>query len=106
MEASQDRCSLIRCRFLPQKRRRIKNFVLHCNRCTVVTGLFNLNFVHIWKEGTLGTKLISEKSYFCLNQLTFLFQTDLGEISHCPKWSGKKNKPLFNQIGLKTKMSN
>ena len=64
MQVSQDRCSLIRSRFLPQKRRWMKNFVLHCNRCTVVTGLFNLNFVHIWKEGTLGTRLISEEVFF------------------------------------------
>ena len=34
-------------RFLPQKHRRMKKFVLHCNGCTVVTRFFNLDFVRI-----------------------------------------------------------
>ena len=34
-------------RFLPQKQRRTKKFVLHGNRCTVVTRFFNLDFVRI-----------------------------------------------------------
>ena len=34
-------------RFLPQKHRRTKIFVLHGNRCTVVTRIFNLDFVRI-----------------------------------------------------------
>ena len=38
----------------------MKKFVLHCNRCTFVTWFFNLNFDRVQKEGTLGTRLISE----------------------------------------------
>ena len=34
-------------RFLPQKLRRMKKFVLHCSRCTVVVRFFNLDFVRI-----------------------------------------------------------
>ena len=34
-------------RFLPQKLRRMKKFVLHFSRCTVVTRFFNLDFVLI-----------------------------------------------------------
>ena len=33
IEASQDRCFLICCRFLPKKHRWMKKFVLRCNRC-------------------------------------------------------------------------
>ena len=35
------------CRFLPQRHRRLKKFVLHCTRCTVVTRFFNPDFVRI-----------------------------------------------------------
>ena len=31
-------------RFFPQKHGRMKKFVLHCNKCTVVTRFFNLDF--------------------------------------------------------------
>ena len=34
-------------RFLHQKHRLTKKFVLHGNRCTVVTRFFNLDFVRI-----------------------------------------------------------
>ena len=34
-------------RVLPQKYRQMKKFVLHCNRCTVVTQFFNLDFVRM-----------------------------------------------------------
>ena len=48
MEASQDECSLICVDLsLTQKRRRMKKLVLHCNRSTVVTRYFNLDFVLI-----------------------------------------------------------
>ena len=48
----------------------MKKIVLRYNRCTVVTVLFNPNFVSTYKEDTLGTRLISKKNiYFCLNQL-------------------------------------
>ena len=50
-------------RFLPQKHRWIKKFVLHCNRCTVVSRFFNLNFIGICKEDTLGTRLRSKKKF-------------------------------------------
>ena len=39
----------------------MKKFVVHCNRCTVVTRFFGLDFVRILKEGTLGTRLLSKK---------------------------------------------
>ena len=71
MEASQDRCSLICCRFLPQKHKWMKKFVLHCTRYTEVTQLFNVNFVHIKKEGTLGTRLISKKKFFLSESANF-----------------------------------
>ena len=45
------------------------------------------------KKDTLGARLISEKKGFCLNQLIFLLQTNLEEVSHCPKWSREKEKP-------------
>ena len=35
------------CRFFPQNYRRMNKFVLHCNRCTIVTRFFNLDFVRI-----------------------------------------------------------
>ena len=47
-------------RFLLQKHRRMKKFILHCNRFTVVTRYFNLDFVRIKNEGTLGTRLLSK----------------------------------------------
>ena len=47
-------------RFLPQKHRRTKKFVLHGNRCTVVTQFFNLDFVRIKNEAKLGTRLLSK----------------------------------------------
>ena len=34
-------------RFVPQKHRRMKKLVLHCNRYTVVTRFFNLDFARI-----------------------------------------------------------
>ena len=39
-------------RFLPQKRRRMKKFVLHCWRCTAVTWFFNL-FFSVYKRKVL-----------------------------------------------------
>ena len=47
MEASQDGCSLIYRRFVPQKHRSMKKFVLHCNGCTAFARFFTLNFVYI-----------------------------------------------------------
>ena len=32
-------------RFHPQKHRRMKKFILHCNRCTMVTRFVSLDFV-------------------------------------------------------------
>ena len=37
-----------------------------------------------------------DKYFFCLNQLIFLLQTDLEEISQLPKIVREKEKPLFN----------
>ena len=79
----------------------MKKFVLHCNRCTVLTGFFNLNFGgrYPWNE-------IDERNVFCLNQLIFLLQTDLEEISELFKIVRKKEKHLCNKFGLKIKKDN
>ena len=39
-------------RFFPQNCRRMNKFVLHCNKCTIVTRFFNLDFVgrYPWKK--------------------------------------------------------
>ena len=70
-------------RFIPQKLRQMKKFALHCNRCTVVTRFFNLGFVRIQKEGTLGTRL---------NRLIFLLQIGLEEIFQMSKMVWKTGK--------------
>ena len=78
-------------RFLFQKHGRMKKLVLHCNRCTVVTRFFNLDFVCILKEGTVGTRFLS-KIFFSLNRLVFLLQTSLEEISQLSKVVRKRGK--------------
>ena len=72
----------------------MKKFVVHCNRCTVVTRFFGLDFVRILKEGTLGTRLLS-KNLICLNMLIFLLQTDLEEISQLFKLVQKIGKTFI-----------
>ena len=59
MEASEDGCSLIYSRFLSQKHRWMKKIVLDCKRCTIVTRFFILNFVCVYKEGSLGKRLMT-----------------------------------------------
>ena len=81
-------------RFLLQKHRRMKKFILHCNRFTVVTRYFNLDFVRIKNEGTLGTRLLS-KFFFHLNSLIFLLQTELEEISQLSKLVPKRGKTFI-----------
>ena len=80
MKASQSQCFSICCRFFPQKHKWMKKVVLRCNRGIVVTWFFNLQFFHIYKEGTLGTRLI--------NQFFFLWTRQLFE-------NGPKKKKTF-----------
>ena len=56
----------------------MKKFVLHCNRYTVVTQFFCLNFVRIQKEGTLGAGLISKKKKFLSELANFSASDRLG----------------------------
>ena len=72
----------------------MKNFVLHCNRCTVVTGLFNLNVARIWKEGTLGTRLISEE-VFLSEPANFSVSDRLGRNFPLPKMVWEKEQAFI-----------
>ena len=95
MEASQDVCYLICRKFLLQKHR-WRKFVLHCNRCTAVRRFFNLIFVRIKKEGTLGTGLISKKKIVWTSQLLW-FRLTWKKFLNCAKWSGKEEKPQVSK---------
>ena len=73
-------------RFLPQKLRRMKKFVLHYSRCTVVTRFFNLDFVRIQTEGTLGTRLLSKKVFFLSEKSNFFcLRPTWKKFPNCPK---------------------
>ena len=82
-------------RFLPLKHRRMKKFVLHCNRCTVVTRFFNL-FFSVYKRKVPLERGCQAKLFLGLNSLIFLLHIDLEEISQQPKMVGKDEKLLFN----------
>ena len=60
--------------------RRMKKFVLYCDRCTVVTRFFNLDFVRILKEGGLGTRLLNI-IFFLSEQANFSASDRLGDFS-------------------------
>ena len=94
--ASQNGCPVIYRRFVPQNHRWMKKYVLQCNRRTVVARFFNINFVYIKKEDTLETRLISKKTFFCLNQLNILLQIDLGRNFPTVQNGPEKRKNLYS----------
>ena len=75
-----NRYSLICRRFLSWKHRWMKKYVLHCNRYTVVTRFFNLNFVRINAliNGGIDKLYIRHKSLH-KNKALFAFLIDAAE---------------------------
>ena len=75
----------------------MKKFVLHCNRCTIVTRLFNLNFARVEKEGNPVMRLISKKRIFLSEPANCLVLDQLGRnFPTVQNISGKEEKTLFN----------
>ena len=70
--------------------RRMKKFVLYCDRCTVVTRFFNLNFVRIY---TLGTRLLSK--IFLSEQVNFSAPGRLGRNFPTVQDGPEKRKNLY-----------
>ena len=73
----------------------MKKIVLHCNRCTFVTRIFNLNFVRIYKEGSLGTRLINKKKIFFPEPAKFSRSDRLGGNFPAVQNGLEKRKNLY-----------
>ena len=82
---------LIYRRFISQKHRWIKKFVLHCNKCTVVL-FYNFS---AYKRQNLWNEVHKWKNLFYLNRLIVLLQTNLEEISQLSKVVWKREKPFY-----------
>ena len=87
-------------RFLPQKHRQMNKFVLHCNRCTIVTRFFNLDFGRIYKKSTLGRRFPSKKNFFLSEKANFSASDQLGKNFPAVQTGPEKTK---NQIKLVSK---
>ena len=78
----------------PQKHIRMKKFILHGNRCIVVTRFFNLDFArHI--KGRYPWNEVAEQKIFLSQQASFLLQTGLEEISQLSKIVRKRGKTFI-----------
>ena len=77
-----------------QKHIRMKKFILHGNRCIVVTRFFNLDFArHI--KGRYPWNEVAEQKIFLSQQASFLLQTGLEEISQLSKIVRKRGKTFI-----------
>ena len=77
-----------------QKHIRMKKFILHGNRCIVVTRFFNLDFArHV--KGRYPWNEVAEQKIFFSQQASFLLQTGLEEISQLSKIVRKRGKTFI-----------
>ena len=84
------------CKFLPQKLRQMKKFVLHYSRCTVVTR-FKSRFCWYIKGGYPWNKVTKQKGcFFCLKRLFFFASDRLGRNFSTAQNSPEKRKNLYS----------